>query len=600
MRRGHSAIISSVARAGSLTPPPDPDNILPEDRRYPWQPGVTIGVPGGSEAQSAIDIYKASRTNIVTVTGLDPTGVDDAAAIINSTMNAAPADSVIDIPEGIFRLDTPIKLAGNKANLTIRGRGADTILRMYSNDAIHVGDNGFASPITPTSSPAKGATSITVSSEDEGSFSVGTLMKIRTDRPTDDQIVNEDAVPIIELNNYRFVRQQYVRVTAKSGNTLTFWPPFAYDTTSLPIEIVIAYNPCRFIGVEDLVIEGTGPGVGGDKSQRGVTVEQSYGCWIDNVEVREAENYGFCFWDSLQCEIRHSFANKRRVAGTNGGGLLADFSSGIYAYNNVFYRFFPVIEINHGASACVFAYNLMEDSRSSNGDPAQGGAMNSNHGAHTCFNLYEGNIVTNLQADGYFGSCSEDVIFRCWLHGTTRKREAEGFVVSLNRCTRNYTLGANIIGTKHHMPEFSMGNPNMGNSDFDLPAVHPWQGTFWEEWEAWKAASPGAGVPGGGGGGFQNLDGDVRASTTMKSNKAVYSEAYMTGSDSTGNYTGTIPASVYLTDRPYWWPEEMAWPNLTVESIPSVVLDLENDDWLDAAWIELIPCGQKAIDGMDA
>ncbi len=61
------------------------------------------------------------------------------------------------------------------------------------------------------------------------------------------------------------------------------------------------------------------------------------------------------------------------------------------------------MEINYGSCGNVFAYNFCYDSSSYG---VVGGSIDSNHGPHNSYNLYEGNIAPNIQSDGYFGSAS--------------------------------------------------------------------------------------------------------------------------------------------------------------------------------------------------
>ncbi len=106
------------------------------------------------------------------------------------------------------------------------------------------------------------------------------------------------------------------------------------------------------------------------------------------------------------------------------------------------------MEINFGSCGNVFAYNFCYDSSSYG---VVGCSIDSNHGPHSSYNLYEGNIAPNIQSDGYFGSASDDTVFRNWFFGTApgvttvvngstvlAAREP----VLLQRFTRNY----NVIG----------------------------------------------------------------------------------------------------------------------------------------------------------
>src|SRR5215467_13879929 len=70
--------------------------IIPGNRTAPWQ--GNIGVHGGIPNRTTI--YK----NIVTDLGADPTGVHDCTAIIQNAIANCPADQVVYMPAGTFRL----------------------------------------------------------------------------------------------------------------------------------------------------------------------------------------------------------------------------------------------------------------------------------------------------------------------------------------------------------------------------------------------------------------------------------------------------------------------------------------------------------------
>ena len=176
----------------------------------------------------------------------------------------------------------------------------------------------------------------------------------------------------------------------------------------------------------------------------------------------------------------------------------------------------------------MFSYNLLEDSSVSG---VLGAAIDSNHGPHNSFNLYEGNIAPNLQADGYFGSVSEDVVFRNWFHGTA-PGGITGFTLSLNRFTRRYTLAGNLFGrTGITNATYSFGNPNMGNSS-SSGTVQPSMGIFWADW----GRSPGPA-------GFQELDLDVENTTLLIGNWNAATNS-VPPSESLGGQT--LPSSLYL------------------------------------------------------
>jgi hypothetical protein len=150
--------------------------------------------------------------------------------------------------------------------------------------------------------------------------------------------------------------------------------------------------------------------------------------------------------------------------------------SGCLIENNIMYKAFPLIEINHGSAGNVVAYNYLEDS-------GPGCALDSNHGPHNNYNLYEGNVSPNLQADGYFGSVSHDTVFRNWFHGRRSATAKVSWCMSLNRFTRNYSIIGNVLSGP-----ISFGNPNMGNGTFEGTA-QPSAGDDWADWDRTNGTS---------------------------------------------------------------------------------------------------------------
>src|ERR1041385_6969900 len=89
--------------------------IISGSRAGPWQGNV--GVPGGIPNRTKI--YK----NIVTDLGADPTGAKDCSSIIQGAIDKCPSGQVVYLPEGIFRVETPVHVDNKKSNRTLRGAG---------------------------------------------------------------------------------------------------------------------------------------------------------------------------------------------------------------------------------------------------------------------------------------------------------------------------------------------------------------------------------------------------------------------------------------------------------------------------------------------
>jgi hypothetical protein len=180
-------------------------------------------------------------------------------------------------------------------------------------------------------------------------------------------------------------------------------------------------------------------------------------------------SYCIYVYDSVHFEMRECVIGPAPGEGSNKAGLLHNYASGSLIENNIFKGVFPLIEMNQGSSGNVVGYNF-----------CIGSTANINHGPHNFLNLYEGNIAPFIQSDGYFGGASQETLFRNWFHG-----DFDGVRypwVGLNRFSRDFSLVGNILGsTNYTWPNdyVSLGNPNIGNSSYYLPAN---TNNVWRDW----------------------------------------------------------------------------------------------------------------------
>ena len=249
------------------------------------------------------------------------------------------------------------------------------------------------------------------------------------------------------------------------------------------------------IGIEDLTIDLANASI-----PVGIFLEEQVGSWVRNVRIKSASNYSIHLMDCFQCEIRDSYLDDLNHAGTNGAGLLFNATGATLVENNIITNSFPSIEVNSGSSGNVFGYNFcLNDDRLF--------SIDTNHGPHNTFNLYEGNIANNLIADGYFGSAAQDTVFRNWLHGINT-----GWSLNLvKRFTRDYTVIGNIFGAPTWTMTYdgtAMGQPNIGNGSSSGTAPP------WADW----GGSPGPG-------GFQEVDLGVEATLIRKGNYNYFAKA---------------------------------------------------------------------------
>jgi hypothetical protein len=523
--------------------------LFPSARRFDWKPGVTVGVPGG------VDQYLSGGANdrkkIIDVTkppyNADNTGATNCLSAINTAIADAIGPCVVYLPAGTYRVDGQLYFDENRDDVTLRGAGMNaTIIKRYGGGGsmIYLGTSADAVGMTTvTGERGKGATTLTVA--DASGLRAGQCIYIRPDDVRDDAKIVAGAYPIVHVSSYRGTRQQISRITNISSNTITIFPPLTFDCSGLTTTVSGFGRQLERVGIEDLTLDASTQS--GDPVQVGIYYDHVYACWTRNVKVYKIYNRAIVWASVLQCEARRCELRERMNAdGPNSAGILTGNANFCLFEDNIVYRFFPAIEVAGATNGNVFAYNCLEDSRS--GDVI-GGCLNSNHGPHNSFNLYEGNVAPSFQADGYYGSTSEDTVYRNWFHCTVLGHpEARGYAFRLNRFTRGYNVIGNIIGQGTQW-----GLPNIGNANFDGVA-QPTAGDFWTDWTAFKTAEPGRGP---GPGGYQELDLDVEASSTFKGN--FYALAADAPASEATIGTDSLLPSQFRTAKPAWFGD-LAWP----------------------------------------
>jgi hypothetical protein len=470
---GLSALPLAVLAAVSLLPRSSQAELIPANRLADWTAGVSVGVPGG---------IPTNRTNLINVTlspyNADKTGAANAAPAIQAAVNSAVPGDVVYLPTGTYRLESMINIGAHKDGITIRGDGMDsTIIASRVQTAFTVGsgsDYEWRSPSTGNDIIAglvRGSREITIS--DTSPFVVGQIVQIAVENQTDNAAIQAGATPIVSVSGWTYLRRQLTRVVGKTSTKLQVFPAVHYTVDpGLKARVNHVQQQSEYVGIEDLTIDGTNA-----QMNFPIYFQQCYASWIKGVKVTKTANYGLYLSDSLNCEVRQCFISERKTGGSNGAGVLMGHVGNSLIEDNIIIGIFPAVEVNFSSTGNVVAYNLLENSI--------GGTLNTNHGPHNSFNLYEGNVSPNMQSDGYFGSASDDTFFRNWFHGTDRTLNLRTFFTSLNRFTRNYNLVGNILGeqgTSGTTP-YSFGNPNMGNSQFAGQAK-PTNGVFWSDWKA--------------------------------------------------------------------------------------------------------------------
>jgi hypothetical protein len=516
--------------------------IIPDNRIAPWQGNV--GVPGGIPNRKKI--YK----NIVIDLGADPTGIKDCSAIIQRALNKCPRGQVVYIPDGRFRVGTPITLSNRGSNRTIRGAGVGltTVFSANNNNLFSLGSAAWPPPknwVAISSGATKGSNTITV--PNTAAFIVGAPIAIGPNwLPTWAHNLHDqpDTLPTIRV---------YAKIRSKTSTTVTFDPPCPFDFSGMsPMALLDSMSMLEGVGVENMTLD-----MSSSAGAYPIWFQQAWGCWVRNVEIKGACSRQMLWTMAVRCEVRGCYMHDVRGIGPNHEGIIIGPGSWNLIEDNICNNGGqpPIIleDAINPASCNVIGYNYVINTAPGFWD------ISFNHGSGSLLNLAEGNVIQEFKDDGYFGSSSYNTLFR--------NRIAGG--LKLKHFSNYYNVVGNVLSdaevSYYDAPEtsgycgsgakavYELGFPNIGNCSF--------AGMFGPNNPPDYSGLPNALD------GCQQLDRNVKATILRHGNFDYFNNSTVWDPSIPDH---AIPNSLYYSSQPGWWPQGVAWPPIGSDRDPMV------------------------------
>ena len=452
--------------------------IIPPERRMDWSPGVNAGVPGGIPDRMTVFVNVLTTTNPLYRCKGD--GVSDDSTFLQNALNDCPAHQVVFLPAGTYFMNRSVTAEPRHSNTTLRGAGQGKTIILPAAECpgqapLHFGNGDWPRPAEGpaiTAGAVSGSSTVTVDASTEN-VTVGTLVRIDPANPG--FVHNFNGAGNSSTMTFMF------KVLAKTPTTVTFTPPLPMDLSAMRPTLVPYRNPViEGFGIEDLTIDLS------KTRMAGVFGEQSWGCWIRNVEVANSDSRQIFLAHFNAGEIRHCYTHGTRSGGPDHEGIdfYSDSCWNLVEDNIVYNGGFPGIVLGDSRGGCVgnvIAYNYCDAVNVGSNDTG-GADISFAHGPHNVLNLLEGNIAGMLQADGYWGSSSHNTIFRNWLTVTHPTAIYGLRAIDLCHCSTDFNVVGNILGTTNFTGEYStevnsynndikliyrMGYPFMGNTFFN-------------------------------------------------------------------------------------------------------------------------------------
>jgi len=359
--------------------------IIPENRKIEWKPGLIDGIPNvNSSVQNVIDF------------GADTSGINDSKDAFVQAMNSLPeGGGVVYMPKGKYLIGSSIII--NKNNIVFRGDGtSETKLFMnFKGDCFNIvtykrGDWQRVGSIN------KNAKSIIV--PDGAKFTIGQFAEIQQENNPELMFTKPDW----NVSWAENAVGQLFEVEKIENNTITFKTRVHLDFSSSPQ--IRPQGFVRNVGFEDFYV--------GKKAAGGSTFafkNVAY-CWIKNIESNHTRKSHVDFNTALACEIRDSYFHHSYSYGSGGSGYgvrCGFHTTDVLVENNIFNHLRHAMMVSLGANGNVFGYNYSINNVQGNGetDLNQGWIPPdvSIHGHYPFMNLFEGNDIQEIGIGDFWG-----------------------------------------------------------------------------------------------------------------------------------------------------------------------------------------------------
>lgn len=447
--------------------------LIPAERLVDWTSGTATGVPGGipgyADGPAARTMYVNALTGELGAGGMyggtlaEGDGSTDDTAALQAMLDACPSGQYVYVPEpSVYYKITTLGFGPSNSNITLKGDGPTLTLikSTATTTAFIIGDSrvpvipdgASAADMEVVSGLAKGATTLTIG--DATNISVGQMVLLNVD-------LDEDS-PDASTASFRFLVKQWVKVTGKTSDTITFFPPLYsdYGGGTIDAKILVAPGQSEGVGIEDLFIEMDPVG------QTGFDLHAAYGSWILNCRIKGIVNYAAKMSNLLQCEVRHNLIDPRDSSGTSGAGILVDQSSACLVEDNVIVgEWITIIMMISGGSGNAISRNF--------GDSPH--TYDTNHAPSNQFNVWEGNAGSgSMTSDGYFGGERYATFYNNYVPA-----------ISLKRFSRDTNIVGNVFSVAENGVPGNTGFPNIVNESYTTPGAEFYPGNHTVPWRDW-------------------------------------------------------------------------------------------------------------------
>ncbi len=361
--------------------------IIPESNLVDWS---NAGYPGNFP----------DPATIVSVMDFGAVGdgiADDRAAVLAAIASLNNQPGVIFFPAGSYKITSTVNIP---SDVVLRGEGVtSTFIKLNMGgsaiDGFNITGSINSTEVAVISGYTKGSTQLIIDGVYENFFAEGDYIELRQTNGTWDTNPASWAPYCVG---------QIAKITAIAGTTLTLNQQIRIDYDASLNPHLRKMTPKMNVGIECMNIERVDEPASG--AGYNISFSSAANCWIKGIEGNKSVGSHVMIDASTNIEVRSSYFHEAFTydgSGTRGYGVTIISHSGLcLVENNAFKHLRHAMMVKQGANGNVFGYNYSLDEFRSE-TPSNAGGDISVHGHFPFANLFEGNMVENIQIDHYWG-----------------------------------------------------------------------------------------------------------------------------------------------------------------------------------------------------
>jgi hypothetical protein len=561
-----------------------PAGLLKGDYTTTWNPGILADTPTGAAlGPDGLPV----RTTICATVAV-PSG-DATSAIQTALTGCQGKHQVVKLAAGKYSVSSTLSIP---TGVVLRGAGSDattgtTIASTHGGPVVAIGtsqdsicNSAFDSAAQPllTADAAKETSTVTVASA--SGFKAGDLALI-DEKDTSD--VSEGDCTSIFKRTANYGLSERVEVASIAGNTLTLTTPLHWTFKTAQSATVSRSNATavKWAGIESVLIQGGRPGGYLGQHAGGIDVSGAAYSWVKDVQVDgTTSGMPIRLAGTYRCVVRDSHFHNSHDYGfgeDNYGIVLACGAADDLVENNVARFMDKPILFNNSGGGNVVGYNYADNSWSCDGNNDDGWQEVSIdcHCAFPHMELMEGNWAPHMGASTTHGNAGYLTYFRNYASSQWSPSKAGTPASAIVWSDPFVPQYANVASLQFDSPDLNMtviGNVLGSTSDttLGLPASLGTTGT-----SATAVATTASYTSTGGLTIFLvDTTGVSWTSLWLHGNfdsvnkKVMWNASPLTAALPTS--TRALPASLYYTKKPGWWPNGVSWPWVGPDLTPMV------------------------------